>query len=194
MKKSIITTLCFGLLAIAVTAQAKNYNSANGHGYEVVVVPNGITWLQARDAAVAAGGYLATITSADENKFVYDLAAANNACWHIESGWCNGPWLGGFQLPGSNEPDGGWCWVTGEAWSYTNWSIGNPSNAAGIEDVLHFGGYQWVPNTSEWNDIYGPSRVNAYIVEYNPVPEPSSILALLSGTSALGSFAAFKKR
>src|SRR5262249_35620494 len=38
-------------------------NPANGHYYKVISVPGGITWLDAKAAAEALGGYLATITS-----------------------------------------------------------------------------------------------------------------------------------
>ena len=42
----------------------------NGHYYEVVVASEGITWTEARLAAQARGGYLATLTSRPENLFV----------------------------------------------------------------------------------------------------------------------------
>ena len=29
--------------------------------------------------------------------------------------------IGGYQLPGSPEPSGGWAWVTDEAWEFTGW-------------------------------------------------------------------------
>jgi hypothetical protein len=45
----------------------------NGHYYEAVLVGDRITWEAARDAAQAKGGYLATITSEDENSFVESL-------------------------------------------------------------------------------------------------------------------------
>ena len=48
-------------------------------------------------------------------------------------------WLGGFQdltSPNYSEPSGGWTWVTGEPWSYTNWFPGEPNNTGGGEDYL----------------------------------------------------------
>jgi len=69
-----------------------------------------------------AGGHLATITSEAENAFIYGLASNNIALWHsLPNGCVLGPWLGGTQPTGSSEPGGGWRWVTGETWSYTNW-------------------------------------------------------------------------
>ncbi len=46
---------------------------ANGHFYDVVL--SNITWTEARLAAVGAGGYLATITSAEEQAFIATLVA-----------------------------------------------------------------------------------------------------------------------
>jgi hypothetical protein len=37
------------------------------------------------------------------------------------SGQWDGPWIGGYQDSNASEPEGGWNWVTGEPWIYTNW-------------------------------------------------------------------------
>ena len=61
---------------LAAPAQAEPVRwSGNGHHYGVVVVPEGITRLDAKAAASARGGYLATLTSAEENRFVWSLIA-----------------------------------------------------------------------------------------------------------------------
>ena len=93
------------------------------------VVKGNITWFEARDAAKAAGGHLATITSNEE--------------WlrmRATSGYANALWLGGWQPDGGkNEPGGGWEWVTGEAWGQVDgWSGGGyePNNAGGNEHCL----------------------------------------------------------
>lgn len=163
-------------------------SGGNDHYYQLVIVPTGITWLDASTAAQAAGGYLATLTSASENTFVYNIASQDNSAWFIDTPANGlGPWLGGYQSPASIEPSGGWNWVTGEAWSYTNWASGEPSNYAGIEDRLQLFGSQTL-KAATWNDL--PSGGNAdgpahaYVVEYNssPVPEPSTYAAILGCT------------
>ena len=59
--------------------------------------------------AVKRGGYLATITSAEENAFVFALIRDNPALWaHRPSGNSFGPWIGGYQPAGSSEPADGW--------------------------------------------------------------------------------------
>jgi hypothetical protein len=167
-------------------------SGGNDHYYQLVIVPTGITWLDASTAAQAAGGYLATLTSASENTFVYNIAALDNSAWFIDTPANGlGPWLGGYQSPASIEPAGGWNWVTGEAWSYTNWASGEPSNYAGIEDRLQLFGSQTL-KAATWNDL--PSGGNAdgpalaYVVEYNssPVPEPSTYAAILGCAVLIG--------
>jgi Protein of unknown function (DUF642)/Lectin C-type domain len=135
-------------------------SGGNGHYYEVVTTQQPISWTDARDAAMARGGYLATITSAAEDAFVQNLAA-------------NSPiWLGGFQPAGSPEPAGGWRWVTGEPFTYTNWLAGEPSDNGqspyGPENYLQaFFAYYGVWG---WNDLsnYNPQAGNLkYVIEYD---------------------------
>ena len=190
-RSSVIVSLfafvaCVGAMTTAQAAvEWKVSDGGNGHSYEVVAAPAGITWQQARDAAVARGGNLATITCSAEDQFVYNLASQNDAAWTFHSEWGNGPWLGGFQPTGSPEPAGGWQWVTGEPWSYANWAPGTPNDDSGLEDSLHYGGIPYTLKSSQWNDISHDSLVNGYVIEFNPVPEPSSLLALLCGVGGL---------
>ncbi len=136
--------------------------TANGHGYELVAAP-GVTWRAARVAAETRGGYLATITSAEEDAFVFSLLAAATSFWSAGS---QGPWLGGYQPAGAAEPAGGWCWATGEPWTYANWNgaSGEPNQCNGNpEDYLQYYSYD-VPR---WNDAPDGSIVPGYVVEYD---------------------------
>ncbi len=141
-----------------------------------------------------AHGYLATIHSQPENDFVYDLIKGYEY-WHgplKPTDAFTGPWLGGMQMAGSSEPAGGWTWVTGEPWSYTNWhlnwgGVDLPDNV-GDGDKLHFI-HQWSSTTQPtpyWDDLsdipsgseYG---VVAYVVEY--APEPGTTILFLIGSA-----------
>jgi len=150
----------------------------NGHWYEVVVIPEpGISWSQAQAAAVAQGGYLATITSAEENDFVFGLTVDTPGAWIYSAEWAIGPCLGGYQersAPDYGEPSGGWRWVTGEPWGFTNWLAGQPDNWLDFEDRLIFWGRG--QKTPTWNDFNGDSGVRMYVVEY--IPEPTTVLLL----------------
>jgi len=167
----------------------------NGHFYEAVLVPDGISWHDAKAAAESAGGYLATITSQEENNFVFNLinydvfwrsVPANLPAW---SASFVGPWLGGFQPEGSSEPRGDWQWGTGEPFSYANWDIMQPDNYPifGDQDYLHFG---WQPlRASKWDDSWDnqpPFVPISYVIE---IPEPVTLSLL-----GLGGLALLKRR
>jgi len=168
------TLLATLLIASAGLASADPVSwSGNGHFYDVVSVPGTISWEDANAAAIAAGGYLATITSRAENDFVF-LLVNNNTYWQGDSG----PWLGGFQFPATQQAAANWHWVTGEAWNYTNWQIGQPNDSGGkAEDKLQFG---FGARVSTWNDIMSidptPAyRPIAYIVEWDHDPLAPSL-------------------
>jgi hypothetical protein len=171
------------ILAIAAGAytHAAVLNPANGHLYDIV--PGAKSWSDANAEAIAMGGYLATITSAEENDFI--AATFPSA---VELGF----WLGGFQ-PGGPEPDGGWEWVTGEPFHYTNWAGGEPNDAGG-EDRLHFDTFGTGGGT--WNDLSDgvfPENVDGFVIEFDDgvhTPDGGATLGLLGIGLAGFTFAA----
>ena len=135
-------------------------SGGNGHFYQVICAPS--DWATANADAIALGRHLATITSEGENDFVFELIDDENL-W--TNGGTFGPWIGGFQPEGSDEPAGGWSWVTGETFAFTAWFDGQPSNT-GTEDRIHFyddtgGGVR----SAQWNDL-GGSFSQAYVTEW----------------------------
>lgn len=192
---------CASIFVVKSVSAAPQEWSVNGHAYEVIGATEGITWEAARDAAIAKGGYLATITSKDENTFVHGLIATDASYWvtigTAPNNSSSGPWLGLYQPAGSEEPAGGWTWVTGEPLSYANWTINRPNNVEGIEDYGQFFGLGIGNFADTWNDLPNQSTdlisivaVNprAYIVEYNGVPEPSAWTGLTTAGLCLGAW------
>ncbi|MBR1156234.1 VCBS domain-containing protein [Bradyrhizobium sp. JYMT SZCCT0428] len=120
------------------------FNSANGHWYRFEGVAK--NWFDARDAATVAGGYLATVTTAQENQFIWDHIDAGHPGSVTSTGLPINPgiepivdrsmWIGGSDTA----TEGVWNWQTGpEAgqvfWDngsaipvYSNWLPGEPSN------------------------------------------------------------------
>lgn len=191
----LITTVPVALFLSLVAVQAAAvpiYFEPTGHYYEFVQSP-AVRWT---DAHLAAGtrswdgfdGYLATITSAEENDFVFTSFGAY--FWEA--------WLGGCQEP-TSDPPAEWRWMTGETWDYTNWASGEPNDAGGSDKECYL--QMWGEGTTSpgfWNDDAldtHPGNVSGYLVEYGttlPVPEPSSATLLIVGLG-LGALA-FRRR
>ncbi|MGC4045952.1 MAG: FG-GAP-like repeat-containing protein [Armatimonas sp.] len=154
-------------------------NPANGHYYQAVAVQGGISWPAAKAAAEARGGYLATITTADENFFVATLTDKPEL-WEYDGQSELGPWLGGYRDPNTGAPNTNWKWVTGESWGYTKWSAHQPDNDNGVESRLQLFSARWLGEThvGYWNDeaAAGNSQtapdhfVKSYVIEWNSDP------------------------
>ena len=86
-----------------------------------------MTWDKAKGEADKLGGYLATITTAEESAFL-QAHGLNASGGYVVTG--------AQQDPARPEPDGGWAWVTGEPWAFTNWAPGEPNNLYGNEACL----------------------------------------------------------
>ena len=137
----------------------------NGHSYLAIASEDPISWTDANEVANLLGGHLVTITSAEENDFVFHLIDSDRY-WYPSIN-LRGPWTGGYQLPGSSEPAGGWAWVTGEPFVYTYWEMGQPNNYQGLnENRIHFGNKR--ARVQTWNDvIVDYEEVRAYVVEFS---------------------------
>ena len=187
---SLAFTACLHTYASAERERWEVADGGNGHWYEVFAgpqLPNGvpgvISWAAANLDAQARGGYLATITSAAENEFVFSLVDLPVYWSQIPEGTYFGPWLGGLQAPDAPDPASDWIWVTGEPFEYTNWHPGEPNDLFGIleEDRLVFLAVEGStgPRSAFWNDESEIKRnVVSYVVEY--VPEPATFTLLLA--------------
>ena len=120
---AVVLLVAFTPATKAASVQWSVADGGNGHFYEAFSVPDGISWTSASQIADLMGGYLVTITSQAENDFVYDLINYD-MYWDGPSG----PWIGGYQPPGSPEPAGGWTWVTDEPFIYSNWNDQQPNS------------------------------------------------------------------
>lgn len=157
-----------------------NTTSYGGHTYELWDASN-ITWQNAKNEAIADGGYLAVLTDSPETSAVYS-AFLGSGFFTANAGQEHQAWLGGFTTdPGftTTNPNA-WAWVTGEAWTAFdagNFAGGEPNGDSSGLSINRFG-------TPQWNDEGG--TVGGYIVEKN-VSDASSTLALFGGSiSVLG--------
>lgn len=148
--------------------QWETAEGGNGHFYQVICSTGG--WDAAQTAAESEGGYLASITSAAEDAFVFDLIDDPSYWGRGDGGWCPGPFIGLYQPEGSPEPAGGWVWVSGEALGYSNWENDEPGDSeTGNENRAAFGtgecGAQ-ISTTDAWHDVEpNENGVLSYVIE-----------------------------
>ncbi len=167
---AVVSSLALSSGALAQNAvQWRVEDGGNGHWYQAVRPGVGITWLDARTIARDLGGHLASLTTLNEDAFVWSIAS-DPRNWDGSPG----PWLGGRQLPGASEPGGGWTWDSGEAFVWPSWQAG-PYNGCGSLNAnsLHYFSPEGLTPQQIWNDfpgeeICGPySLPRAFIVEWS---------------------------
>ena len=160
------------VLSVAATVNPTGYfyNGTNGHFYRPI--STGATYTNARTLASqqtfkGQQGYLVTITSADEDAFIFNNVPQSNiwfaltdeaseARWTIDAG----PEAGTLIKINNGQLNGN---IPGQ---YNNWAPGEPNNS-GNEDyaVTKWGG------GSQWNDL--PNNFScAYVIEFGTWTNP----------------------
>lgn len=139
--------------------QWKIEDGGNDHYY--VVNTSNSSWMDHEYVANQAGGNLASITSANEQAFVHSILQPYNRNFAI-----------GFS---DLDDEGTWTWTTGETSAYTNWSVGQPNDAATWNPTGEdFGQIQ---NNGTWNDLSANSNV-AGVLEFAEAPDIELLKAL----------------
>jgi hypothetical protein len=159
-------------ISVAATVNPTGYyfNGVNGHFYRPITTT--ATYTAARAASLLTTfkgqtGYLVTITSADEDAFIFNNVPQSNiwfaltdeveeARWTIDAG----PEKGTLIKINNGQTNGN---IPGQ---YNNWAGGEPNNS-GNEDyaVTKWGG------GSQWNDL--PNHFsNPYVIEYGTWSNP----------------------
>ena len=146
MSCAVLTAMLFGWAGAYVkyqniAAEKRHYSpgqySYDSHLYQVMKLDFDTTdiWSYGKRQCEMFGGHLATITSPEENEFVYSMLCDNNVKRAIF---------------GLSSPDGeNWSWITGEPFEYSNWGNGEPS--FDFYD-MDYGMYYDVYTHGEWND------------------------------------------
>ncbi|MBF0337229.1 MAG: VCBS repeat-containing protein [Nitrospirae bacterium] len=159
---------------VATADSEKVVNPANNHTYQRIDTQ--MTWADAKANCEKLGGYLATITSTDENKFLIDnlfsVTPNDKFCW-----------LGATDA----ESEGTWKWVTNEKLEFTNWDSYQPDNYQGNENCLEY----WPPKTQwnsgtewKWNDS-DCSNSKVSLCEWeSPLPSQYTLTVTKSGNGS----------
>ena len=167
-------------------------SGGNGHYYGII--PQELTHEKAAKIAqtykeLGSKGYLATITSFEENQFIFDdvIGVLN------QSSYLDMYWLGGTYV------EGDWEWSTGEAFIFEHWAPYEPNNI-GIETVLAMWGprnYSDLRRPSRWNNSLPNDTLNEFarcwsIIEWGELdtttvaPEPDTLINLIQWAEAEG--------
>ncbi|MGG7567352.1 VPLPA-CTERM sorting domain-containing protein [Rhodovulum sp. DZ06] len=185
MHRSLCAAALAALLATPAAAVPVQW-SGNGHWYEyidqVTLFENARGFALASTCTTCGGvplsGYLATVTSAEENAFLLTLNgdgflggsdAATEGVWT----WLDGPEAGDVFWNGG---------TGGSSPTYASWNSNEPNNL-GDEDVIHING-------GNWNDLQSIAT-RGYFVEYSAegvsdVPLPAAAPLMLLGLAGLG--------
>ena len=132
--------------------QWQSSDGGNGHWYSLVIAEGDIQWSVCQDLAQQSGGYLASLSSAEENQWLHTLAVSHPAAFTP-----HGPWLGGYVV------DGQWRWVSGEPWQFTAWTPTNPNG-----DGVNMGYWEITnPASESWNDAPESNIMVSFAVEWS---------------------------
>jgi hypothetical protein len=105
-----------------------------GHGY--MFCTGTATWDTADRRYQGYGYLLVTINDSAEQAWLTSTAAS----YGTSKSW----WMGA----NDRGSEGSWVWDSGQAWTYSNWSSGQPDNGSYSEDCGNFS--PW--GTGQWND------------------------------------------
>ncbi len=178
-----------GVRTVDIALGAGLFFSGTWHFYEYV--PEPMPWLSAKIAAEGKSyyglqGYLATITSPEENNFIanklkgYGWIGASDATHDKQWYWVTGPEAGtwfftqqGYNPSGPNTCGSGAA-ATQPGAFYSNWSSNgqqfepndSPNGCAGLEDYAH------ISPGGSWNDWPMYIRwIQGYVIEYGGMPD-----------------------
>jgi hypothetical protein len=151
--------------AVSIPSGIKEYN---GHYYYAYTAKSTDTWYNCKDYCEKLGGHLVTLTTEEEDVFVYNL---------INDTGYDRAFFGLFNAGTPKNPD--WQWVTGETVSYTNWASGEPSyyDGSALESYGQFFknlGSKWNDGINETYKYYSGSFKLLYICEWDSDPNENA--------------------
>lgn len=180
---AVLAAALFGAPASALPVQWTVADGGNGHWYEFVRewVPYSTALADAASRVYdGLTGYLATITSAEENTFVRSVADTQN------------PWGSGTTLLlalSDSGNQGTWSWQAGPEFgdtaSYTNWYAWEPASWPGADYALMDGSGGWFAGNQYYNATYVVEYGAAAPAPIVPLPASGVLLASLIGAAAV---------
>ena len=111
------------------------------HTYSIITEK--MTWEEAKAYCESLGGYLVTITSAEEQEFIASYIEEKGLTQYRF-------WIGATD----KDIEGTWKWITGEKFSYSNWGNNQPNNGGGGQDYMALYAYKSSYTLAyQWDDV-----------------------------------------
>jgi outer membrane protein OmpA-like peptidoglycan-associated protein len=197
-------TVSLGVNAVPAGASAFAYSPSDGHYYEYVAAPGGVTWAQSQAAAGGLtfdglSGYLASIPNQTINTFIEaQLNGASNV------------WAGGeaTDYPSGYLSDAGiqrvWrfqggpldqqiftecsnvssaCSLVNDTGVYHDWNPGEPNNFGYPSPGEHYQEINYVGNGT-WNDL-GTGTLDGYVVEFGDLASGGNFTGAASASAGV---------
>ena len=194
---SIVLVLILALSACTQPSGSKDKPGSfnyNNHSYKIVKTAS--SWFDAKNAAIAAGGYLVNISDSAENAKIYSelnkyiAASEYSKSVAVNGGGATYVWLGANDI----KTEGTWKWTDNkvEFWKggragsvvdgqYNNWGKNRngqqkePDNAGNKQDAAGIALTPWpksgsLGQKSQWNDVNITNKL-FYVIEFNQIQE-----------------------
>jgi outer membrane protein OmpA-like peptidoglycan-associated protein len=197
-------TVSLGVNAVPAGASAFAYSPSNGHYYEYVASPGGVTWAQAQAAAGALTfdgltGYLASIPNQTINTFIEaHLNGASNV-WaggeatDYPSGYLSNMGIqrvwrfqGGpldQQIFTECSNVSGSCSFVNDTGLYHDWNSGEPNNSGYPSPGEHYQEINYLGNGT-WNDL-GSGVLYGYVVEFGDLASGGNFSSAASASAGV---------
>lgn len=121
----------------STTPKSEVFTAPDGSRHVYQIFKGVHTWREAKVFCEILDGHLATLTTDEENQFVYGFMRDQG-------------FLTAYFGLSDEQRVGNWIWVTGEPFTYTNWHRGEPSRSGRERYGMYF--YKHLDGT--WNDSH----------------------------------------
>lgn len=144
-----------------------------GSRYEAVVLPERVTWQEARDYAANRGGKLVSLETPEEADWVFETLGAFTSMWSMTP-YNGGPWLGLF------ESTDGWWWLSEEPFDWNGWAPGEPNGTG--DRGCWYGSSRFYDSCSDCPFVSGDLFGVAQLVDVFGYPRLKLVADGFSGT------------